>query len=47
MVLVKNLKFCHLYICEKISQEYAFHDILEGKNARLDYKKKNLKNTKN
>ena len=46
MVLVKSLKFCHLYICGKISQGYAFH-ILERKNAFLDYKKEKLQKKKN
>ena len=47
MLLVKNFKFCHLYISGKIGQEYAFYDILERKNAFLDYKKEKLKKTKN
>ena len=46
MVLVKSLKFCDLYICGKIGQEYAFHDILERKNAFLDYKKEKFKKDK-
>ena len=47
MLLVKNFKFCHLYICGKIGQEYAFYDILERKNAFSDYKNKKLIRTKN
>ena len=42
----KNFKF-YIYICGKIAQEYAFHDILERKNAFSDYKNKKLKKTKN
>ena len=47
MLLVKNFKFCHLYICGKIGQEYAFYDILERNNAFSDYKNKKLIRTKN
>ena len=47
MLLVKNFKFCHLYISGKIGQEYAFHDILERKNAFSNYKNEKLKRTKN
>ena len=46
MVLVKNLKFSHLYICGKIGQEYAFHDILERKKAFFDYRKEKVKKDK-
>ena len=42
MVLVKNLKFFHFFIWEKIGQENTFHDILERKNAFLEYKNKRL-----
>ena len=47
MLLVKNFKFCHLYISGKVGQEYPVHDILERKNAFSDYKNKKLKRTKN
>ena len=39
MVLVKNLKFFHLFIFGKIREENVFDDILERKKAFLDYKK--------
>ena len=44
--LVKNLKFFHLFIIVKISQQNVFDDILEMKKALLDYKKKKLKQSK-
>ena len=39
-VLLKKLKFFHLVIWGKISQENASHDILQRKNVFLDYKNK-------
>ena len=42
-----KFEILHLYICGKIAQEYAFHDILERKNAFSDYKNKKLERTKN
>ena len=39
----QKFEILHLYICGKIAQEYAFHDILERKNAFSDYKNKKLK----
>ena len=42
----QKFEILHLYICGKIAQEYAFHDILERKNAFSDYKNKKLKKTK-
>ena len=47
MLLVKNFKFCHLYISGKIGQGYAIQDILERKNAFSDYKNRKLKRTEN
>ena len=41
-VLLKKLKFFHLFIWGKISPENASNDILQNKNAFLDYKTKNL-----
>ena len=41
-VMSKNLKFFHLFIWGKISPENASNDILQRKNAFLDYKNKNL-----
>ena len=43
----QKFEILHLYICGKIGREYAFHDILERKNALSDYKNKKLKRTKN
>ena len=42
MVLVKNLKFFHLFIFGKIREENVFDDILERKQAFLDYKKEEV-----
>ena len=47
MVLVKNLKFFHLFIFGKIREENVFDDILERKQAFLDYKKEKVKKVKN
>ena len=35
--------FFHVFVLGKICQESVFHDILERKNAFLDYKNKKLK----
>ena len=43
----KNWKFFHLFIWGKISPENASNDILQNKNAFLDYENKNLIKTKN
>ena len=43
MVLVKNWNFSHLSIWGKIGHENEVHDMVEGKNAFLDYKKNKLK----
>ena len=45
--LIKNLKFFHLFIIVKISQQNVFDDILEMKKAFLDYKKQKVKTVKN
>ena len=47
MVLVKNLKIFHLFIFGKIREENVFDDILERKQAFLDYKKEEVKKVKN
>ena len=39
MVLVKNLKFFHVFIFGKINQQDVFDIILESQKAFLDYKK--------
>ena len=39
MVLVKKCPFFHLFLAN-IGQENVFYDILELKNAFLDYKKR-------
>ena len=46
MVLVKKCPFFHLFLAN-IGQENVFYDILELKNAFLDYKKKKIKQKKN
>ena len=43
MFLVKHLKFFHLFIFGKISQQNVFDAILESKKAFLDYKKQKVK----
>ena len=47
MVLIKNLKNFHLFIFGKIREESVFDDILERKQAFLDYKKEEVKKVKN
>ena len=47
MVLVKNLKIFHLFIFGKIREENVFDDILERKQAFLDYKKEEVKKFEN
>ena len=47
MVLVKNLKFFHLFIFGKIRKENVFDNILERKKAFLYYKKQKVKKSKN
>ena len=47
MIFVKNSKFFHVFILGKIGQENVFHDILDRKNAFLDYKNIKLKKSKN
>ena len=39
MVLVKNLKFFHVFIFGKINQQSVFDITLESQKAFLDYKK--------
>ena len=46
-IFVKNWQFFHLFILGKIGQENVFYDILERKNAFLDYKNIKLKKWKN
>ena len=46
-VLSKNWKFFCLFIWGNIRQENASNDILQRKNAFLDYKKKNLIKSRN
>ena len=43
MVLVKNWSFFQIFILGKITQKNVFYEILEGRNAFLDYKNKKLK----
>ena len=46
MVLVKNWSFIQNFILRKIGQKNVFYDILEGRNAFLDFKNKKLKKSK-
>ena len=46
MVLVKNLKFFHVFIFGKINQQNVFDVILESQKALLDYKKQKVKKVK-
>ena len=46
MVLVKKWDFFHLFIFGKIGKKQVFADILERKNAFLDYKNKKQKKKK-
>ena len=46
MVLVKKWDFLHLFIFGKIGKKQVFGDILERKNAFLDYKNKKQKKIK-
>ena len=43
MVLVKNWKFFHIFFKRKKKAKQMFYDILEGRNASLDYKNKKFK----
>ena len=45
-IFVKNWQFFHLFILCKIGHENVFYDILERKNAFLDYKNIKLKKWK-
>ena len=47
MIFVKNWQFFYFFILSKIGQEKVFYDILDGKNAFLDYKHIKLKKSKN
>ena len=46
MVLVQKWDFFHLFILGKVGKKNVFGDILERKNAFVDYKNKKLKNKK-
>ena len=43
MVLVKKLKFFHVFIFGKINQQNVFGVIQESQKAFLDYKKQKVK----
>ena len=47
MIFVKNCQFVPLFILGKIGKENVFYDILDRKNALLDYKNIKLKKSKN
>ena len=46
MVLAQKWDFFHLFILGKVGKKNVFGDILERKNAFLDYKNKKQKNRK-
>ena len=46
MVLVKNLKFFHVFIFVKINQQNVLDVILESKKAFLDYRSFSLSRNK-
>ena len=46
MVSVQKWDFFHLFILGKVGKKNVFGDILERKNAFLDYKNKKQKNRK-
>ena len=43
----KLVNFPHFFKKEKIGQTNVFYDVLEGRNASLDYKNKKFKKSKN
>ena len=47
MVFVKNLKFFHVFIFGKISQQNVFDVILESKKRSKTIKNRKLKKSKN
>ena len=47
MVFVQKWPFFQLFFLGNIGQENVFYDILERKNAFLDYKKDKIKKTRN
>ena len=47
MVLVEKWPFFHFFFLDSISQENVLYDILERKNAFLDYKNKKFKKSIN
>ena len=47
MIFVKNWQYFHLFILFKIGQENVFYDVLNRKNALLDYKNIKLRKSKN
>ena len=42
MILVKKLKFFHLFCLSKIDPEKVFADVLDKREAFKDYKKKTV-----
>ena len=47
MVLVKNLKFFHVFIFAKINHQNVFEVTLESQNTFLHYKKQKVKEVEN
>ena len=47
MILVKKLKFFHVFCLSKIDREKVFADVLDEKEAFKDYKNKCVRKTQN
>ena len=47
MILVKKLKFFHVFCLSKIDGEKVFPDVIDKKEAFKDYKNNCLRKTKN
>ena len=47
MILVKKLKFFHLFCLSKIDREKVFADVLDKKEAFKDYKNNCVQKTQN
>ena len=47
MILVQKCPYFLVFFLGNIGQKNVFYDILERKDAFLDYKKKNFKKAKN
>ena len=47
MILVKNLKFFHLWFLSKMDREKVFADVLDKKEAFKNYKNNCVRKTQN